>query len=205
MNKAILIFANSRAAARFWFGVSFVLAIICVIQPYMIMSLNKIQEKIVIMDETNMFHVAPVTGMTDAKKLHFYIATLAAKSLFDRSPAGVDNPVMLEQIYIEPSLGYARKIIEEESNEFTVKSMHQKAEIGEINILQTDDNRVLMQVRGQLVRTGTYKNQMFTDSLSFDIGLTLFRNTRLTSNGRLPYAVYNLRYKIEKEGQTNEK
>ncbi len=198
MINPVKIFSNNLLAARFWFAVSFVLMLVSVIQPIVLLKVSRIQEKVIVMDESGVFHVAPVAGLEDAEKLHGYISTLAVASFLDRSPAGPDNRELLKQLYIEPAYSYALKIIEGESGEFIKKNIHQKAEISEINTIGTANGRIISQVKGQLVRTGTFGGQVFSESYLFETVLTLVRNPNLSTNGRLPLAVWNLKYKATK-------
>jgi len=200
MTSPVKIFSNNLLAARFWFLISFVLLIISVVQPILLFKVSRIREKVVVMDEAGVFHIAPVTGLDDAEKLHAYVSTLAADALLNRSPAGPDNRELLKQLYVEPAHSYALKIIEGETAEFTKKNIHQKAEISEISTIGTANGRIISHVKGQIVRTGVFGGQTFSESYLFETVLTLVRNPNLSTNGRLPLAVWNLKYKAVKNG-----
>ena len=197
----VKIFQNNMMAARFWFFTSLFLSILCVLQPYLLMKLDKVQEKVIIMDEADVFHIVTVKGFEESSRLHAYMASLAVKAFLDRSPAGPDNPELLKQIYIEPSLSYAGQLIQGESTEFKLKNIHQKSEISGIDSLQADSEKVIAHVKGQVIRSGTYKEQSFSESLNFEISMTMLRNRNLSTNGRLPLAVWNLKYRIFKDGK----
>ena len=200
MINPVKLFSNNLLAARFWFAISFVLMLISVIQPIVILNITRTREKVIVMDEAGVFHTAPVKGLEESGKLHGYISALAADAFLNRSPAGSDNNELLKQLYIEPAYSHAVKIIEGESDEFRKKNIHQKAEISEINTIQTDSNKIISQVKGQIVRTGVFSGQTFSESYLFEIVLTLVRNPNLSTNGRLPLAVWNLKYKAVKHG-----
>ncbi len=200
MINPVKLFSNNLLAARFWFTISFVLMLISVIQPLVLFNIARTHEKVIVMDESGVFHVATVKGLEESEKLHGYISTLAADAFLNRSPAGSDNSELMKQLYIEPAYSHAMKIIEGESAEFGKKNIHQKAEISEINTIQTGSNRIISQVKGQIVRTGVFSGQTFSESYLFEIVLTLVRNPNLSTNGRLPLAVWNLKYKAVKHG-----
>ena len=200
MINPVKLFSNNLLAARFWFAVAFVLMVISIVQPIVLFNIARTHEKVIVMDESGVFHVVPVKGLEESEKLHGYISTLAADAFLNRSPAGSDNNVLLKQLYIEPACSHALKIIEGESAEFSKKNIHQKAEISEINTIQTNSNKIISQVKGQIVRTGVFSGQTFSESYLFEIVLTLVRNPNLSTNGRLPLAVWNLKYKAVKNG-----
>ena len=200
MINPVKLFSNNLLAARFWFGISFVLMLISVIQPIVLINIARTREKVIVMDEAGVFHTAPVKGIEESGKLHGYISTLAADAFLNRSPVGSDNNELLKQLYIEPAYSHALKIIEGESGEFRKKNIHQKAEISEINTIQTDSDKIISQVKGQIVRTGVFSGQTFSESYLFEIVLTLVRNPNLSTNGRLPLAVWNLKYKAVRHG-----
>lgn len=200
MISPVKIFSNNLLAARFWFWISFALLLISVIQPILLLKAARIREKVIVMDGAGVFHVAPAAGLDDAEKLHAYVSTLAADALLNRSPAGPDNRELLKQLYIEPAYSYALKIIGGESSEFTKRDIHQKAEISEISTIGTANGRIISHVRGQIVRTGVFGGQTFSESYLFETVLTLVRNPNLSTNGRLPLAVWNLKYKAVKNG-----
>lgn len=200
MINPVKLFSNNLLAARFWFAVSFVLMLISVIQPIVIFNISRTREKVIVMDEAGVFHTAPVKGLEESGKLHGYISALAADAFLNRSPAGSDNNELLKQLYIDPAYSHALKIIDGESSEFRRRNIHQKAEISEINTIQTDSDKIISQVKGQIVRTGVFSGQTFSESYLFEIVLTLVRNPNLSTNGRLPLAVWNLKYKAVKNG-----
>ena len=59
--------------------------------------------------------------------------------------------------------------------EFRAKQLHQKAEIGRIDILATRDNQVLAAVTGQIIRSGIFQDKAFTEAFPFTLRLTISR------------------------------
>jgi len=83
-----------------------------------------------------------------------------------------------------------------ESVEFRAKQLHQKAEIGRIDILATRDNQVLAAVTGQVIRTGIFQDKAFTEAFPFTLRLLMLRNPNMALNGRFPTAVGDFKYEI---------
>ena len=75
--------------------------------------------------------------------------------------------------------------------EFEVKNIHQKPEVFKIDILRTREDRVLVKVEGQLVRSGVFENQTFTESPKFILTLTFARNPNMLVNKRYPLGVWS--------------
>jgi hypothetical protein len=185
----ISIFPNNSKAARFWFFCCIGLFIFVLIQPGMIIEKMKTKERIIIMDETGTFHVSPVEQFEDAAVMHDFCLTVSTQALLNRGPIDVDNPPLLKQTFLKDAYSQAKKYLKEEALQFQKKKLHQKCEIKEFKILKTTDKTVLANVRGQLIRVGTFEGHKFTDTKEFALKIKLFRNPNLTSNGRLPMAV----------------
>jgi hypothetical protein len=83
-----------------------------------------------------------------------------------------------------------------EAVEFRAKQLHQKAEIGQIDILATRDNEVLATVTGQIIRAGIFQGNAFTEAFPFTLRLRLIRNPNMALNGRFPTAVGDFKYEI---------
>ena len=78
--------------------------------------------------------------------------------------------------------------------EFEAKQIHQKVEISQLNILETRGDFTLIEVKGQLVRTGAFKEKPFVESLPFRLALKMKRNPDMTKNNRFPTAVTDFNY-----------
>ena len=83
-----------------------------------------------------------------------------------------------------------------EAVEFRSKQLHQKAEIGQIDILATRDNEVLAAVTGQIIRSGIFQDKAFTEAFPFTLRLRFIRNPNMALNGRFPTAVGDFKYEI---------
>src|SRR4029434_8366569 len=107
----------------------------------------------------------------------------------ERNPKGFDHPELLKQMFLKHAQEKARAEWTSEESEFKAKELHQKPEIGKIDILQTRSDAVLTQVSGQLIRTGIFQERAFSEAVPFVLKLKMFRNPNMVENGRFPTAI----------------
>ncbi len=191
------IFPNNTKAARFWFYIAATLGILAVCQPFLTIQAMKTKERIVIMDEAGIFHVAPLSKFEEAAVMHDYLVSVATSALLARGPKGADNPPLLKQIFLEKAYAKIEKFYLLEAKQFNKKKLHQKVETKSIKILKTSDKTVLAQITGQLIRIGTFEGRTFTDVKDFAMQMTLYRNPNMSNNGRLPMAVSDWKINIK--------
>lgn len=185
------LFADHAFAARLWFLVACAALGFCVIQPYLIINAYRARERVVVLDGAGSFSVSPLLGFEEAKDLHEAMALWATLALFQRNPKGWDYPDMLQKLLLTDAYNKATAEREKSQPEFEVKNIHQKPEVFKIDILRTREDRVLVKVEGQLVRTGVFENQTFTESPKFTLTLTFARNPDMLANKRYPLGVWS--------------
>jgi len=185
------LFVNPAVAARLWFLVAAGAAALCALQPYLLVRAYRTQERVVVLDGSGTFHVSPLLGFEAADKLHEQHALLACLALLQRNPAGFDQPELLEKLFLPEALQLARNDWAKSAEEFARKHLHQKAEVLKLTVLETREQVVLVQAEGQLLRTGTVGQQIFTEAPAFTARFTFARNPNLAANGRYPLAVWN--------------
>jgi hypothetical protein len=186
----VRLFADHGWAARMWFAVAMCSLFAALVEPYMVIAAYRTKERVVILDEAGTFHVSPLLNFEDATQLHTSQAILACIALFQKNPAGYDYPDLLEKMYLPDALEKAKGLRSAQAAEFSAKQIHQKVEIQKIDILQTRNDLVLVEVTGQLPRVGVFNGQPFPEAPSFKVRFTLVRNPNLTANGRFPLAVW---------------
>ncbi|HBM17291.1 MAG TPA: hypothetical protein DD381_13265 [Lentisphaeria bacterium] len=185
-----LLFANNMKAARFWMFCCFVMLAGLIIQPILMTYFStKNKENIVIMDPSGDFHIDPVIGMQKALKMHEYIAELAAIAFLNRNPNGLDNSELLSQTFSNSAIEKIKQEMSKDSDRFSKRLIHQKAEIKSIKAIRTTDRQVICQVKGQLIRNGTYRGQPFQEGMNFTLDLLMQKNPDFGNNLRLPLAV----------------
>lgn len=185
------LFADHAFAARLWFLVACGALAFCAIQPYLIIKAYRTRERVVVLDGAGSFSISPLLGFEEAKDLHQAMALWATLGYFARNPKGWDYPEMLQRLFLAGAATKANSDREKSQPEFDAKQIHQKPEVFKIDILRTREDRVLVKVEGQLVRTGVFENQTFTESPKFTLTLTFARNPDMLANKRYPLGVWS--------------
>jgi hypothetical protein len=182
----------------FWFAFTVTVLLFSAIDRYHIISQFKQRERVVIIDPAGTYYLSPLLQFSEARDMHIQQAELATMAFLERNPKDFDNPDLLKLLFLKSALGKAQDEKIKESVEFRAKQLHQKAEIGRIDILATRDNEVLAAVTGQIIRSGIFQDKAFTEAFPFTLRLRLIRNPNMALNGRFPTAVGDFKYEITK-------
>jgi hypothetical protein len=182
----------------FWFAFTVAVLALSAMDRYHIISQFKQRERVVIMDPAGTYYVSPLLQFQEAKQLHVQQAELAAMVFLERNPKEFDNPDLLKLLFLKKALGKAQEERISEAVEFRSKQLHQKAEIGQIDILATRDNEVLAAVTGQIIRSGIFQERAFNEAFPFTLRLRFIRNPNMALNGRFPTAVGDFKYEINR-------
>lgn len=185
------LFVNPAMAARLWFLVAAGAAGLATVQPYLLVRAYRTEERVVVLDGSGTFHVSPLLGFEGAAKLHEQHALLACLALLQLNPTGFDQPELLEKLFLPEARQQAQREWSRHATEFARKQLHQKAEVLKLTVLETREQVVLVQAEGQLIRTGTVGQQVFTEAPAFTAKFTFARNPNLAANGRFPLAVWS--------------
>jgi hypothetical protein len=156
-----------------------------------------------IMDAAGNFHLVKSQPFKKAKAIQIECVRFAAKSLLDRSTKGFDDKLGLEQVYLTKNCGdQIKKIVDQEQKEFELKNISQTCEVGSIKIIQQRKNYYIANIEGQLVRACKYMDHSYVDVRKFNLGLMLYKNPNMSTNGRFPLVVVQItKYKTkEKKG-----
>ena len=194
----IQLFAQRDRLPWFWFFVAVAVTVLAAFDRLQLVRQFKQRERVVIIDPAGTYYLSPLLQFQEAKDLHVQQATLATVALLERNPKDFDHPDLLKQVFLKQSLGKAQDLKGQEAVEFRSKQLHQKAEIGRIDILTTRENEILAHVSGQVIRTGIFQEKAFNEAFSFTLRLQLLRNPNMASNGRFPTAVADFKYEITK-------
>jgi len=188
------IFVDRDRLAWFWFIVAGLVLLGAAVDRVVLVQSFKQRERVVILDPSGTYHVAPLLKFDEAKDLHAEQSTLATVAFLERNPKGFDHEDLLNQMFLKNALVKAKSLRAAEEPEFVAKQLHQKAEIGKITILQTRENFVLTQVSGQLIRTGIFQEKAFAEAVPFKLAFKFLRNPNMVQNGRFPTAVADFKY-----------
>jgi hypothetical protein len=191
------IFVQRDRLTWFWFGVA-ILAIAgaAVERIYLVQSFKE-RERVVIIDPSGTYYLAPLLSFPEARQLHLQQSSLAAIAFLQRNPKGFDHADLLKQMFLKRAWQKANTECYSEQPEFKAKQLHQKAEVDHIDVLQTRDDFVLTQARGQLIRNGIFDGKSFTEVVPFKLSLKLQRNPNMALNGRFPTAVLDFKYEMQ--------
>src|SRR5580658_11161261 len=140
----------------FWFAFTVAVLLLSAIDRYHIISQFKQRERVVIIDPAGTYYLSPLLQFQEAKELHVQQAELAAMVFLERNPKDFDNSDLLKLLFLKPAFNKAQDERISEAVEFRSKQLHQKAEIGQIDILATRENEVLTAVTGQIIRNGIF-------------------------------------------------
>ncbi len=182
----------------FWFFFTVTVLLLSAIDRYHIVSQFKQRERVVIIDPAGTYYLSPLLQFSEAKDLHIQQAELATMAFLERNPKDFDNPDLLKLLFLKPALAKAQDEHLKESVEFRAKQLHQKVEIGRIDILATRESEVLAAITGQIIRTGIFQDKAFTEAFPFTLRLRLIRNPNMALNGRFPTAVGDFKYEINR-------
>lgn len=190
------LFIEKDRLAWFWFLFAMAALLLSAVNCIVLIQSFKRTERVVVIDPSNTYYISPILKFQDAKELHAQQSELATIAFLERNPKNFDNEDLLKEIFLKNALTKAQTEWQSESAEFMAKQLHQKVEIGRIDILQTRENAVLTQVTGQLIRTGIFEEKAFSEVVRFQLTLRLLRNPNMTLNGRFPTAVSDFKYEI---------
>lgn len=190
------LFADHAFAARAWCIIACGAVALCLVEPYFIVRASNSRERVVVLDGAGTFSVSPVLGFEQAKELHEAMTLWATLALFQRNPRDFDYPDVLQKLFLTDAFKKAQHDREVSKDEFELKNIHQKPEVFKMDVLQTREDRVLVKVEGQLIRTGIFENQTFTEAPKFTLNLTFARNPNMLANKRYPLAVWTYDYSI---------
>ena len=195
-------FKSHYSQSRVYLGLCIILGVVCVFQPIIIIKLLQKgdQEKIIVMDAADNFHLVTSKPFKETQDLQIACAKFAVKSLFDRSPKGVDDPDGLAQAFLLKNCGdKVKEILKKEQKEFEKKNINQDCEIGKINIIRQKKGRYLANITGQLIRACKYMDHSYIDVKLFRISLLLSKNKNISANGKMPLCVFKIIHYETKE------
>ena len=190
------LFAQRDRLPWFWFLVAVAVTVMAALDRYHIINQFKQRDRVVIIDPSQTYYISPLLQFQEARDLHIQQAELATTAFLERSPKDFDHTDLLKQMFLKGALQKAQDQRTREAVEFRAKQLHQKPEIGRIDILATRENEVLATVSGQVVRIGIFQEKAFTEAFNFKLSLRLLRNPNMAVNGRFPTAVGDFKYEI---------
>ncbi|MES2704991.1 MAG: hypothetical protein V4726_00150 [Verrucomicrobiota bacterium] len=156
------------------------------------------EQIVVVADEQGNMVIGPGMDFPDASRLHSMAGLMATKSLLERNPTGFDTPEMVRNMFMRDAFKKAQIEITAAMPELGRREIHQKVEISSVDVTgvrQAGSVQVYyIKTTGQIIRNGRLEGTAIQEADNFSIQYEMWRNPRLTRNGRYPLVVTNYRY-----------
>jgi hypothetical protein len=136
--------------------------------------------------DANTFYVSRLGTFEEAKLFHAEASRMAAACLFDRNPAAPDYTERLKLLFGRDAYRDAERVFSVDGQKFREQQIHQKIEIGKIEILKQSPDTVLTAVHGQIIQTGVFDGREFSNSKAATVYFRLGLNREMASNSRYP-------------------
>lgn len=156
------------------------------------------EQIVVVADEQGNMVIGPGMDFSDASKLHTIAGLMATKALLERNPTGLDTPELVRNLFMRDAYKKAQAEITAALPELGRKDIHQKVEVASIDVTGVRQAGAVqiyyIKATGQIIRNGRLEGTAIQEADNFSIQYEMWRNPRLTQNGRYPLVVTNYRY-----------
>lgn len=146
-------------------------------------------EKVALMDGTESLIISPLVPVEESNEILNTLSLWAAKSLLDRGPQGFDAPETLHRVFLPDAATKAEADFNKVAGEFSKKNIHQKFEIGRIDLQRLEQGIVMSRVIGQVLTQAQIGDEQVSEPQAITLNLKLVRNPYLGRNKRYPFAV----------------
>ena len=146
-------------------------------------------EKVALMDGTESLIISPLVPLEESNEILETLSFWAAKSFLDRGPQGFDAPETLQRVFLPDAAKKAEAEFNTVAEEFSKKSIHQKLEIGRIDLQRLDKGVVMSRVVGQILTQAQIGDEQVSEPRPVSLNLKFVRNPYLGRNKRYPFAV----------------
>src|ERR1700730_14460185 len=146
-------------------------------------------EKVALMDGTESLIISPLVPLEESNEILETLSLWAAKSFLDRGPQGFDAPETLQRVFLPDAAKKAETEFSRSAAEFSKKNIHQKFEIGRIDLQRLEQGVVLSRVIGQVLTQAQIGDEQLSEPQAITLNLKLVRNPYLGRNKRYPFVV----------------
>jgi hypothetical protein len=146
-------------------------------------------EKVALMDGTESLIIAPLVPVEENNEILEALSLWAAKSFLDRGPQGFDAPETLERVFLPDAAKKAEADFQSVAQEYLKKNIHQKIEVGRIDLQRMGGDVVMSHVVGQVLTQAQIGDEQINEPQPVTLNLKLVRNPYLGRNKRYPFAV----------------
>ena len=188
-HRAAVVLAGQRRTTRLlWVALVISLAAHAVVPVLLVQAIIR-PEKVALLDGTESLVIAPLVPAEEGREVIETVAFWAAKAFLDRGPQGFDAPDTLERVFLPAALQKAKDEMKGVADEFAKKNIHQKLEIGRIDLQKLGDGVLLSRVVGQVLTQAQVGDEQLSQPQPVTLNLKLVRNPYLGRNKRYPFAV----------------
>ena len=185
--------ANSLASGRRTIRLLWIALIVSLIAhlliPICVVTVMMRPEKVALMDGTESLIISPLVPVEESNELLETVSLWAAKSFLDRGPQGFDAPDTLQRLFLPDAAKKAEMEFHTVAEEFLKKHIHQKFEIGRIDLQRLNQGVVMSHVVGQVLTLAQIGDEQVCEPQPVTLNLKLVRNPYLGRNKRYPFAV----------------
>jgi hypothetical protein len=181
--------ASGRRTVRLLWIVLVISLAAHLIIPVCLVSAMMRPEKVALMDGTESLIISPLVPLEESNEILETLSLWAAKSFLDRGPQGFDAPETLQRVFLPEAAKKAEADFNHLAGEFSKKNIHQKFEIGRIDLQRLDQGVVMSRVIGQVLTQAQIGDEQLTEPQAVTLNLKLVRNPYLGRNKRYPFAV----------------
>ena len=186
--------ASGRRTVRLLWIALIVSLVAHLIIPVCIVTAMVRPEKVALMDGTESLIIAPLVPVEESNEILESISIWAAKSFLDRGPQGFDTPETLERIFLPDAAKKAEADFKNVAAEYSKKNIHQKFEVGRIDLQRLEPSVVMSHVVGQVLTQAQIGDEQVNEPQPVTLNLKLVRNPFLGRNKRYPFAVADYAY-----------
>jgi hypothetical protein len=187
--------AKGRRTAN-WLAIALLASILFNIATPVYYSLqSKTKEKVVVFDlASGSLLLSPLVEPGDSKDILDISASWAAKSILDRSPAGLDNEELIAILFNSETGRKVRDEFDKLKTEYVQKSLRSHVEIKMMDAQTVGNGIIKAKVTGQVIMTGTVHGTAIQDVQPVTLELSLARNPDLGRNKRYPLMCFGYSY-----------
>jgi hypothetical protein len=179
------LFISKERQARVWMLVAFAAVIGFAWERQSLVSKLTSKPLFFAMD-ANTFYVSRLGTFEEAKLFHAEASRMAAACLFDRNPVQADYTDRLKLLFGRDAYQDAERLFAVDGQTFKEQQIHQKIEIGKIDILKQSEQTVLTAAHGQIIQAGVFDGRAFSKSKQVTVYFQLGLNREMASNSRYP-------------------
>jgi hypothetical protein len=150
--------------------------------------------RFVALNSRDTFYITSGGGFETIEQEHLEMAKLAGQTLLNRSPDGLDSPERVDRLFNAKCQEQVKADMAIDADVFRVQGLHQKLEVGHVREVQLNPSTAVLEIKGQVIRTGLLAHIDQTREVIIDV--QLMANDEVETNHKFPIVVYAYRVKF---------